>query len=132
CRDLHSRSDTRFYLTSLVPENEAARRLLVQRPLGDAPRFSPVGRLSAFSISPARGLRARQVSGVRICPGSSDVISEIADCLQRNLRRYQYAPVWTASDLQSPVRARDLRPEDFSVAIQHGRVIGCLALSDER
>jgi hypothetical protein len=132
CRDLHGQGDTRLYLTSLVADNEAARRLLVERQFANAPRFSPVGRLSTFAISLSRGLRARQVNGVRICPGSSDLISEIADCLQRNLRRYQYAPVWTASDLQSPVRARDLRPEDFSVAIQHGRVIGCIALWDQR
>lgn len=132
CRDLHRQDDARLYLVSFVADNEAARRLLVRRPLTHAPRFLPAARLSTFAIPVSEPLSAPEVSGLRICPGSSDWLDEIAACLQRNLRRYQFAPVWTAGDLASPVRTRDLRPEDFSVAIEHGRVVGCIALWDQR
>jgi hypothetical protein len=71
-------------------------------------------------------------AGLGIVPGSPDLLDEIAACLQRNYARYALAPYWTADDLASPERCRGLRPEDFYVALRSDRVVGCLALWDQR
>jgi hypothetical protein len=137
CKTLHDQGDTPAYLVSVVADNDAARRLLVDRRSAAAPRFWPVGEMDTFVI-PARPLgRHRGESSdlperVRIERGSSVLVSDIADCLRRNLRRYQFAPSWSAADLRSNSRTRGLSPEDFVVALDHGRVIGCVALWNQR
>ncbi|HEY3146899.1 MAG TPA: hypothetical protein VGJ75_11130 [Dongiaceae bacterium] len=49
---------------------------------------------------------------------------EIADCLARNHRRYQFAPVWSEG-----LSGRGAR--DFAVHRSDGRITGCLALWDQ-
>jgi hypothetical protein len=64
--------------------------------------------------------------------GSTGAIGDIAACLARNGRRYQFSPCWTAADLLSAERSRGLSPEDFLIAVAGERVIGCAALWDQR
>jgi hypothetical protein len=132
CRALHSRGDARLYLTSIVADNQAARRLLLKRRWNAGPRFTEVDKLVTLVISLSRRQRPIDVEGVRIERGSFSQVAEIAACLRRNLRRYQFAPCWTAEDLLSAERTRGLSPEHFFVAIRQGRVIGCLACWDQR
>jgi hypothetical protein len=70
--------------------------------------------------------------GVQLRQGSAATVDEIAACLQRNLGRYQFAPRWSAADLQSSPRTRGLSPEDFTVAIAGRHIVGCAALWDQR
>jgi hypothetical protein len=132
CRALHSRGDARLYLTSIVADNEAARRLLLRRRWAAGPRFTALAELVTLVISLARQPRSIGVAGVRIARGSHSLVGEIAACLRRNLRRYQFAPCWTADDLLSAGRTRGLTPERFFVAIRQGRVVGCLGWWDQR
>lgn len=55
-------------------------------------------------------------------------LQAIADCLQRNYRRYQFAPVWDERALE----AAGLRPEHFLVVRDDARVTACLAIWDQR
>ena len=128
CRALHERGDAPAYLTSLVSDNDAARRLLVERRSATAPRFTPIDGLTTFAIPV--GQTPRHADRVRTCPGRSDLVDEIAACLQRNLRRYQFAPCWEAEELTS--RLPGLSPTDFVVAVDDHRVVGCAALWDQR
>jgi hypothetical protein len=50
CRTLHEQGDARLYLTSLVADNEVARRLLIRHASGSAPAFVPADRLTTFAI----------------------------------------------------------------------------------
>jgi hypothetical protein len=110
-----------------VSDNHAARRLLVERRSATAPRFTPIDGLTTFAI-PVR--QTRRTGPVRTCPGTADLVDEMAACLQRNLRRYQFAPRWEAEELRS--RLPGLSPADFVVAVDDHRVVGCAALWDQR
>ena len=142
CRMRHQQDGAPAYLISLVADNSAARRLLVERRSSTAPRLVSLGGLDTFVIparrrSPAAAeqiqLReGRQGVPVEVVRGSQAHVSEIVGCLQRNLRRYQLAPCWTAADLQSELVTRALSIDDFAVALADGRVVGCVALWDQR
>jgi len=58
-------------------------------------------------------------------------MGEVAGCLERNRRRYQVAPRFSAADLQSPERSRGLEPGDFFLAVVDTEVVGTLALWDQ-
>jgi len=60
------------------------------------------------------------------------MLGEIVECLDRNGARRQFAPRWTREALECPRRCRGLGPTDFFVARRSGRVVGCLALWDQR
>lgn len=132
CRTLPDAGTARLYLASIAGDNQAALRLLVERRAADAPRFVEAGRLVTLAMPTRRPPRAAAVDGLHVAGGSPALVEEIVACLDRNLRRFQFAPRWTAGDLASPVRTRGLSIEDFAVAIRGGRVVGCLALWDQR
>lgn len=132
CRKLHHGSDVRLYLASIGGDNHAARRLLVERRSMTAPRFVETDTLVTLAIPVRWRLLLPRIPGVRIHRGSRAVIDEIAECLQRNLRRYQFAPYWSTDDLLSPSRTRDLALEDFFLAVHASRLVGSLALWDQR
>jgi hypothetical protein len=135
--ELHRTGRTPAYLVSLVDDNAAARRLLVERRSPAAPAFTEVGRLTTFTL-PARGRwrggrpTGGALSEIRLAPGNDARLDEIASCLRRNLARYQFAPAWEAGDLRSAIRTRGLAASDFVVAMQGGRMVGCAALWDQR
>jgi hypothetical protein len=129
CRALHGRDGAAIYLASVVADNVAARRLLEQRRFG-WPTFRAVDRLVTLVI-PARRARAGR-DAIEILRGDRIELAATAAVLSRNSPRYQFAPRWTAPDLESPDRVRGLTPQDFVVALRRGSVAGCLALWDQR
>jgi hypothetical protein len=138
CRTLHDQDDARVYLASLVADHGVARRLLIRPAFGAAPAFVPVDELTTFALHVRRrqgrrdGGRVFRPGVFDLEPGSDAHVPAIAACLQRNLSRFQFSPMWTAEDLRSPLRTRGLAAEDFVVALAHGRVVGCAALWDQR
>ncbi len=56
----------------------------------------------------------------------------IVQCLESNLSRYQFAPVWTEDDLRSTTRTRGLEATDFLVRTDRDRVTACVAIWDQR
>jgi hypothetical protein len=130
-RTLHLRGDAGVYLVSIGAENRAARRLLTLLQSDAAPVFRPAGSLTTLAI-PRRGQGLVRANPFEIREGSADLLEDIAACLSRNGRRYQFAPCWTADDLRSPERTRGVSPDNFIVATHGGRVIGCAACWDQR
>ena len=132
CRSLHADGDVRAYLTSIVADNHPARRLLCGCRSDSAPRFVPAGTLVTLAIPRRRARPAATIPSIHVRNGSIEMLDEIVDCLTRNGRRYQFAPIWTADDLLSDDRTPGLAPHDFLVATKAGRVVGCAALWDQR
>ncbi len=130
-RDLRGPDELPFDITSIIADNETARRLLGR----GVPGLPAYRELSGFvtlvlpAVRPSR--RAARTPGTLIEPGRPDLLAEIAGCISRNRRRYQAAPFFSAEELSSPERSRGLAPEDFRVVLREGRVIGCLALWDQ-
>lgn len=115
-----------FDLTSIVADNETARRLLGAGVPG-LPAYQEIEGLATLILPVSRhGVR----SGPRSERGDRGRIPAIAACLERNRPRYQFAPRFSAADLLSPERSRGLAPADFFV-IGRDPVAGCLALWDQ-
>jgi hypothetical protein len=130
----HARESTaapQIYLASVVADNLPARRLLARRMTG-WPTFEPVDTLVSLAMPLDRRPNTRLPSNLQVRRGSADLMGDIATCLNRNGRRFQFFPAWTRGDLLSPMRTRGLAPEDFAVAMRDGRVIGCAACWDQR
>lgn len=125
--------ETRFDLTSIVADNRGARRLL-EANVACLPRYRELGRFCTL-VLPARRRRARgRAAGrdrVRIERASAARMGEVAACLERNRRRYQVAPYFTADELRSPERTPGLAPEHFHLAVAGDSVVGCVAVWDQ-
>jgi hypothetical protein len=117
-----------FDLTSIVADNEVARRLLGAG-LPSLPEYREIEKWKTLIVPTTS--RPRRVAGVRIERGTPDLLTGAAACLERNRRRYQFARRFSVADLLSPERSRSLAPNDFFLAVAGGEVVGCLALWDQ-
>jgi len=120
-----------LHFTSIIEDNLPARRLLTAG-LPGMPRLQEYARLHTLAIYCRR--RRRRLSmpdGLQLARGSSAYINETVACLQRNGARYQLAPHWTSDILFNPDHTPDLTPEDFFLALDGKRVVGCLAAWDQ-
>ncbi|HSS48321.1 MAG TPA: hypothetical protein VLX28_05185, partial [Thermoanaerobaculia bacterium] len=109
----------------IIADNEIARRLLGAG-LPGLPIYQEVAEWTT-QIMPTAS-RPRRRTGVRIERGIPERMGDVAACLERNRRRYQFAPRFSAADLLSPERSRGLAPNDFFLAVINNEVVGCLAL----
>ncbi|MCK6522983.1 GNAT family N-acetyltransferase [Myxococcota bacterium] len=119
---------TTLHMTTIFEDNAPALRFLSAN-LEGFPRYRRVGTVRTFAMPTWR--RQRVPQGLALRPGTEADLPELAALLQRSLRRYQLAPVWTEADLRDPARCRGLRPEDFSVVERDGGLVGCVALWDQ-
>ena len=127
--DLHREGAlAQTYISTIVSDNQSARRLLEQG-RQRLPTFYPLEEITSFVISTRRRRPTRAAGRVR--RGSPEMLDDIVACLRRNLARYQFASAWTVDDLRSEDITRDLKPEDFFVSYNGGRITGCLALWDQ-
>jgi hypothetical protein len=127
-RDLRGPDELPFDITSIIADNETARRLLS----GGVPGLPTYRELSGFVTLVLPATRpSRKKAPVWIEPGHHSRMEEIAGCISRNRRRYQAAPFFSAEELLSPERSRGLAPADFRLALRDDRVVGCLALWDQ-
>ncbi|HEV3458907.1 MAG TPA: hypothetical protein VHG32_20340, partial [Thermoanaerobaculia bacterium] len=125
-RRLRAPEEAPFDLTAVLADNRAARRLLGAG-LPGLPAYVEVGAFTTLVVPGARrrgswpaAAAAPAPPGVRIERGDPARMPEVAACLERNRRRYQCAPRFSAAQLLSPVRSRGLSPGDFHLAISSG------------
>lgn len=130
-RELHEADPVDLYLTTIIADNLAARRVL-ERDRPTKPRYLPRGRLLTLAMVPPRCRWARPSPGVVVRQGEAAMLPDLVSCLQRNGRRHQFATYWDEEILTDPRRCRDLAPEDFLAAFRGGRLVGCLAVWDQR
>jgi hypothetical protein len=124
---LHEPARTPFYLTAIVEDNPAARRLLTAGLLG-FPTYRLLDSLNVMALRSAR-LRRRGRPGVTLAAATLADMGRLAEFLQRELMRFQAAPVWDAADLCA---LPSLTPEHFILAERNGDIAGCVALWDQR
>jgi hypothetical protein len=127
-RSFRNPEEMPFDLTSIVADNDVARRLLGAG-LPGLPRYQEIEEWTTLIVPTAS--RPRRITGVRIERGTQERMGEVAGCLERNRRRYQLSPRFSAADLQSPERSRGLEPGDFFLAVVDTEVVGTLALWDQ-
>jgi hypothetical protein len=123
-------SDLPFDLTTIVADNVRARRVL-EAGLDGVPAYRPLEALTTLIVPLWRRQKVRASRAIRVERGSPDLIDDVVRCLDRNRRRFQFTPRWTANELRSPERSRDLSPGDFLIATRDGTIAGCLAMWDQ-
>ena len=128
-REFHEAGDVLFYLTTIIADNSAARRLL-EAGIGDMPTYRPLEPMITFTIPVLAGSRRRPRQAV--ATADSTAVSAIAERLASRGARYQFHPAWDAATLQSADRCRDLSPGDFLLVQDASGLRGCLALWDQR
>jgi hypothetical protein len=126
-RSLRAPGDLPFDLTSIVADNTTARRVLGAG-LTNLPLYRELEPFTTLILPLWKRRHSRPDSAIRIERCSIERMADVADCLERNRVRYQFAPRWTRSELLSFERSRGLWPRDFFIAVRDERVIGCLAL----
>jgi hypothetical protein len=129
-RELHAGDGPSLYFSVIVADNRAARRF-VEAQLKGMPTYRALEPFVTLAL-PLRRAHPARPSGITVERGGAETLDEIVDCLQRNAKRYQLAPLWTREDLLSAGRTRGLAPNDFYLARRDGRTVGCLALWDQR
>jgi hypothetical protein len=130
-RELH-RADgqARFYVTTLIEGNEAARRALTTGRPG-LPTYTRRETLCTLAL-PLRGpLKVRPPAGVTLATAGDADLGAVAGLLQQCYRGYQFAPCWTESDLRHAERVRGLHAGDLRLAWRGQRLVGCAALWDQ-
>lgn len=130
-REAHRDGATPFYVSTVVEDNRAARRLL-EAGLAGIPRYRAVGRLVTLALRARAHAAVPHVRGVVVDHAGIGDAAGIVACLERHGRRHQFAPRWSARSLACPRRARGLRLDDFVVARRDGAIVGCAAVWDQR
>jgi hypothetical protein len=121
---LHEPGRTPYYLTAIVDDNAAARRLL-EADLPGKPVYRPLAGCTTLAMRTRRG-NVDPTMRVRM-----DEVGAVADCLARNHRRYLFAPVWRDEDIAEAGARGGPGIEDFLVYRRGGRIVGCVALWDQ-
>jgi len=116
-----------YNLTTVMAGNTRAQRLLTSD-LPGMPVYLPCGDLASFSITPTRKGKTKY----KIIRATPDHLKEIENFLNATYRDYHFAPIWTANDLVSEERTRGLSIDDFMLAFEGAKLIGCLACWDQR
>jgi hypothetical protein len=123
-------ADVPFYVTTIIEGNQRAVRALTRaRPC--MPTYLRREVISTLAIPMWRRRRLARSTRFVVRRGSPEDLDDVAACLQRCYRHYQFAPCWTGEDLAHPERTRDLAASDFFIATWRGQVIGCVARWDQ-
>jgi hypothetical protein len=135
-RQLHERfGGPPLYLTAIAEDNLPARRLL-ERGLPGMPAYRPLGRLVTLVIRRRgnRDLVRRRLRRQDLeLDGQEPRIPDLAALLDRNLRQYQFAPVWLAEDLRGSTNQPAAPTSDFRlIRSRGGEPVACAALWDQR
>jgi hypothetical protein len=125
-RSFRSPEEVPFDLTSIIADNDAARRLLGAGVRG-LPAYREIEGWTTLILTTSS--RAKRVAGIE--RGSRERIPEIAAFLDEQRKRFQFAPRFSAADLLSPERSRGLAPKDFFLIAEGDCLRGCLALWDQ-
>ncbi|OGV43291.1 MAG: hypothetical protein A2X46_06535 [Lentisphaerae bacterium GWF2_57_35] len=128
---LHADRCVPAYLSTIVEENHEAISLLTSGRAG-LPRYEDYGQYYTYAL--LVGKKPRRVSGccdgLTILPGHQTSMRDIIDFLNTTGRRRQFFPVLEESDLGTSY-LRDLRPDNFHVAIQGNKIVGAVASWDQ-
>lgn len=119
---LHRPDELPYDITSILSDNTAARRLL-SADLKGMPHYQWLCGLNTLVYR--CGGRSR---GAGVETGTAAGMPAIADCLQRNYRRYQFAPIWD----EAALHAAGLTAGHFLVLRDGTKVTACLAIWDQR
>ncbi len=130
-RRLHQDGRARLYFTVIFEDNRNALGTIATGRAG-LPAYHDLGGLVTPALWLRKRLRPAPGDGCRIAR-AGEITPEIIECLNRNARRFQFAPVHCPADLSdSASRLRRAGRLELYVALRGGRVAGVMGLWDQR
>jgi hypothetical protein len=131
-RELHRDKRSAYYLTSIMEDNIAAKRVLLSG-ISGLPRYDEYCRFTTHTVSTLRKQQSQSLPDtIHIENGSATRLPDLIDFLHRNNKNRQFAPIWDENSLFHPDRTPGLTNKDFILAIEKDKIIGCMALWDQR
>jgi hypothetical protein len=132
-RQLHSDNSTRFYLTTIADDNDAAIRLLTSGRAG-LPTYQPWGRYVTMVVNTKRTRGDRSSNGDLHCRAATTAdCSIILEFLHAHGPARQFFPAYNNGDLFTGAGLlKGLRPDDILLAFRNDELTGTLAAWDQR
>ena len=127
---LHEADPAPIYFTVILDGNTAALRALTGGRAG-LPLYRDLGRILTPGVHLDLPKRRLREPGLRFERGRERRLPEILAFLCRWQREKQFAPIYSAADFGTH-RLRDLRIQDFLLAVRGDRIVGCCAAWDQR
>ena len=118
----HQHDPAEIYFTSIAADNERSLRFL-ERGLPGMPRYDFLTEFVTVLI-PVRVQSPRDRRSVELDPNA------IADCLNANARRYQFAAHWSVDDIES-LEQWGISRTDFCTVSDGHRIVSCAVLWDQ-
>jgi hypothetical protein len=127
-RHLHEDARARLYTTVIFRENQAALTTIASGRAG-LPQYHDQGTIHCPGINIRRAAPPIH-ERCEIVRGCESLLPEIVECLNRNNRRRQFAPLHTVEMFRE--RWRGFRLEDFHLAVRGSNVVGVVGCWDQR
>ena len=130
-RDLEGTMPVRFYLSTIMEDNHAARRMLTSRHAG-LPQYHEVSLYRTLIFPLIRRRKPKADSRFRIVRGEQVGAAAIAGFLDTVGPEKQFFPAYNTEDIESSTGLlRGLRLPDFRVALAGDRIAGVMAGWDQ-
>jgi hypothetical protein len=129
-RQMHADGRVDMYTTVIFASNRLALGTIASGRAG-LPRYHDIGVVHCPGIN-VRGRKRPIAVDCAMRRGTTAMLDEIVDCLNRNNARRQFAPVHSAADFRPGGRWKDFALSDFHVAVREKRVVGVAGVWDQR
>lgn len=128
-RALHDADPLPFY-TTMIYEGNAPALATLQGGRAGLPQYRDWGRFLTPALQLDFRVRPAPLAGVTLERGTRARLPEIVAFLNRWQSRKQFAPVYRETDFGGG-RFRDLKAEDFFLAVRGGSIVGSVAVWDQ-
>ncbi len=130
-RELNAKRTTAATYTAIFEDNTKAQRVLVGGRAG-LPQYVDRGRLFCPALLVRRQMRQPKAARCELRQATTSDLPSITTFLNNSFRHRDLAPIHSVEDFIAATRWPGLRAEDFIVAWDGNRLIGCVALWDLR
>ena len=128
-KSLHDAAPVDFYYTMILSDNDVALTVLTSG-RASLPSYRPYGEILTPAIHLDQSRRYTFSKHLHIVKGSALALAEIVGFVNTQYRQKQFAPVYRTADFATP-RLSGLQRDDIYVALQGGRIVGCVACWDQ-
>jgi hypothetical protein len=130
--ELYQDNPADFYFTSVTTDNSRSLRFL-QRGLTGMPIYEPLADFVTLLIPVPRCRNTARLKskGIKIETGSREILSALVDFLNTHASRHNLSAAWDEEKLLS-LQNHGLKLSDFKILMNGTKIIGCVAVWDQR
>ena len=131
-KKLHQAGDVKFYLTSIIEDNQVAKNVLTSGKAG-LPTYKDFGRFHTLLIRPQKKSFKKKPANLRIRKAHKADICQVTEFLNRSAMRRQFFPIYETKHFdKNDGLLKNMRLSDVYLATKKGRLIGTLGIWDQK